>query len=112
MNISTHILGFINAASRSHIPVTHPSSSWYKVGPIIILVGVSDATGDNDYVNSTPVVCIYPLTTFLDFIRINPPGSSLLLNDHLIGTVFLPFAFTALLFIIIHSFLERKFLAS
>ena len=71
MNISTGISGCSNVASMSHIAVTHPSYFWYKFSPVIILVGVSGATGDNNPVYSTPGACIYPLTAFIDFKRIN-----------------------------------------
>ena len=59
---------------------------------------MSNATGENDSVKYTPWTCVYPLTKFLDFRRIKPSASSLLLNTHLTGTGFLPLAFMAFLF--------------
>ena len=50
MNISTGILEVRYTASASHISEIHPSYLWYKFSTIIILVGVSVATGDNDSV--------------------------------------------------------------
>ena len=91
--ISTSVLGCRNAASTSHNSAIHPSSLYYRVNPIRILVGVSDATGDNDSVKSTPKTCIYSLTTFIDFRRIKPPASSLILNTHLTEMCFLPLDF-------------------
>ena len=78
----------------------------------MILVEVSDATDNNDSVKSTQGTCMYPLTTFLDFRQIKPSGYSLLINTHLIGTGFLTFAFKALIFVIIHDFLDRKLFTS
>ena len=112
MNTSTCISGCRNAASTSHILATHHSYLWYKVSPIRILVDVYDATGENDSVPSTPGTCMYPLTTLLNFIQINTSGYSLLLNTHLTSTKSLPFAFTMLLLIGIHSFLDRKWFTS
>ena len=74
----------------------------------MILVEVSDATGDNDYVKSNPGAFMYPLTTCIDFRRIKPSASSLLLNTHLPGTAFLPLVFTTLHFVQIQAFLDRK----
>ena len=112
MKNSTFILGCRNAASVSHSAATHPSSLWYKASPIRILVGVSDATGDNDSVKSTPGTCMYRLATFLDFRRINPSGSSLLLQIHLTGTGYLPFDFTTILFVGVYAFIDRKLFTS
>ena len=112
MKISTSILGCRNADYMSHSPETHNASSWYRVIPIRILVDVSDANCENYSVKSTPGTCMYPLTTFLDFGWINPSGSYLLLNNQFTGTDFLPFAFTTLLFVRIHIFLDRKLLTS
>ena len=64
-NILTVISRCINSASTPHISETRPYSSWYKVIPIRILVDVYYATGENNYVNSTPGTCVYPLTTFI-----------------------------------------------
>ena len=74
MIISTYILGCRNSAYTSHILATHPYSSFYKLSPIIILVDVYNATGDNDSIKSTIDTCMYPLTKFLDLVRINPSG--------------------------------------
>ena len=112
MNISTYILGCMNAASMSHSSETHPSSSWYKVSPIRIVVFVSDVTVDNESMKSNPGTCKYPLTTFIYFRKINMSGSSLLLKTHFSGTGFIPFAFMTLIFIVIHAFLDRKLFTS
>ena len=112
INISTSVLGCIYSDSTSHISATHPSYLCYKFIPIIVLIGVSDVTGDNESVKSTPVTCMYPLTTFPEFIWINPSGSSLLLNTHLTGTVFIPFSFAILIFVVINAFIDRKLLTS
>ena len=112
INISTVILGFINTASTSHSSVTHPYSSWYKVSTNTILVGVSDVTGDNEFLKSTPGTCIYPLIKFLYFRRINPQGSSLLLNIYLTGTGFIPFSPMIILLVGIHAFPDRKLFTS
>ena len=50
MNIYNGISGFRNAASASHISATHPSSSWYKVIPIRIIVDVSIVNNEKKYV--------------------------------------------------------------
>ena len=55
---------------------------------------------------------MYPLTTFIYLKHIKPPVSSLLLNTHLTFTVFLSFAFTMLLLVVIHAFLDRKLFTS
>ena len=112
MNISTSVLCFSNATSQSHISETHTSYLWYNVIPIRILVKVSDVTDRNDSVTSTPGICMYPLTTFLYFRIINLSGSSFLLNTHFTGTGFITFAFTTLLFVVIHNFLGRKLFAT
>ena len=112
MNISSSILGCRNASSNSHRPTIYTSSSWYNVSTIRILIGVSDSNGKNESVKSTSGNCMYPLTTFLYFRRINPSGSSLLLNTHLIGTGFIPLYFKALHFVVIHAFLDRNFFTS
>ena len=112
MNTSTSILRCRNEASKLHTSATHHYSLWYKVSPTIILVDVSDATGKNESIKSTPGTCIYLLTTFIEFIRINPAGSSLLLNNHLTGTGFITFAFTTVLFVGIRAFIYRKRLTS
>ena len=62
----------------------------------MILVEVSDATGENDSVKSTPRTWMYPFIKFLDFRRIKPSASSLLFNTHLTSTVCLPLDFTTL----------------
>ena len=110
MYISTPILGCSNAASMSHIYTIHPSSSWYKVSPIRILVEVSDTTGKNDFVKSTPGTCMYPLTTFLEFRRIYPSAYSLLFNTHLTYDGFIPLAFMAIIFVVIHAFMTENYL--
>ena len=91
MNISTSILRCWYTAFMSNRSGTHPYSLWYKLSPIRILVDVSDKTGDNDSVNSTPRNLMHPLTTFINFIPINQSGSFLLLHKHLKGTGFLIF---------------------
>ena len=65
---------------------------------------MSVVTGENDSVKSTHGTCIYPLTKFINFKRIIPWVSSLLLNTH--------FAFTLFLLIRIHDFLDRELLTS
>ena len=112
INISTGVLGYSNYVSTSHSWETHPYSLWYKVSPIRILVDIFVATVENDSVNSTPGTCMYSLNKLLDFGRINPSVSSSLLNTHLTGTVFLPFAFHMIFLIGIHAFLDRKFFTS
>ena len=112
MNTSTSILRCRNEASKLHTSETHHYYLWCKVSPTIILVDVSDATGENESIKSTPGTCIYLLTTFIEFIRINLSGSSLLLNNHLTGTGFIPFSFTTVLFVWIHAFIYRKILTS
>ena len=112
VSILTSILVCRNEASKSDSSATHPSFSWYTVSPIRIHVDVSYATVDNDSVKLTPGTCMYPLTTFTDFIRINLSGSSLLLNTHLTGTGFLPFDFTMIPFVIIYAFIDRQLLTS
>ena len=73
---------------------------------------MSDATRENDSVNSIPWTCKYTLTTFLDFRQNNPSASSLLLNTHFTGTGFLHLDFTTLLFVGIQAFLDRKIITS
>ena len=107
MYISTYILGCSNTTFTSHISSIHTSYSWYKLSPIKILVVVSDATVENDSLESTTGNCMYPLTTFLDFRQTNPSASFLLLNTQLTGTEFLTLAFTTILFIVIHAYLDR-----
>ena len=68
---------------------------------------MSIAAGKNDSVSSTPGNCIYPLNEFIDFKRISPSGSYLLLNTHFTGTGFIPFTFTLILLIGIHAFIEK-----
>ena len=46
MKISVGIFGCRNSASTSHIWETHPSSFWYKVSPIRIIVDVSVVTDE------------------------------------------------------------------
>ena len=110
--ILTSILGWINAASASHNSAIYPLSSYYRVDPIIILVELSDVTGENDSVKFTPGTCMYPLTTFIDCRRIKLSASSLLLNTHLTGTVFILLDFTTLLFVGIQAFLDRNLFTS
>ena len=73
---------------------------------------MSDATVDNDSVKATQGTCMYPLTTFIDFILIGISDSYLLLNTHLSGTGFLYLSFATLLFVIIHAFLDIIFFTS
>ena len=69
---------------------------------------MSGATDNNDSVKSTPGTCMYHLTTLINFRRIIPSDSSLLLNTHLTGTGFMPLAFTMLIFVEIHAFIDRN----
>ena len=55
---------------------------------------------------------MYPLTTFIDFKRMNPSGSLLILNNYLTCTGFIHFYFTVLLLIGIHAFLDIFFYTS
>ena len=112
MYILTSILGCINVASTSYISTINPSSSYYRVGPIRILLEFSDVNGYNDSMNSTLSNCMHPLTTFLDFRRINPSAFSLLLNTHLAGTRFLHLSFTTPLLVGVQVFLDRKLFTS
>ena len=109
MYISTSILGCKNSTPMSHSSAIHTYSTRYKIIPIRILVEVSNSTGNNDPVKSTPGTSVYPLTKFIEFRRLNPSGSSLLLNTYLTGTGFLSLDFKLILFVGIHALLDRKF---
>ena len=73
---------------------------------------MSDVTGENDSVKSTPGTCMYPLTKFIDFRRIKPSASYLLLNTHLTDTGFIPLDFTTLLLFGIQAFLDKQLFTS
>ena len=79
---------------------------------MIFLVLVSVAIGLNLSVKSTPITCIKPLLTILDFRRYLPFGPNLVLKTHFTGIGFLPFARTRLSFLGIHASRYRIFLTS
>ena len=109
MKTFTAISGFTNTASTSN---SSAYSSWYNVSEIKRIFDISVVTDENDSMQLNTRTCIYPLTTFLNFKRINPSWSYLLLNIHFKGTEFLSLAFTFIILIRIYAYLERTFFTS